>query len=398
MSEKIIRFILLFSAVLHVRLPCQTLQLNGEPSFGKDTDWANLPMKEVIPPLVVGPDGSMFLADLDRHQIVRFDANGKEGSRFGQLGQGPGDLHYPQLGGILDNRMLIVVNYPIDRKISLFDLQGRFIRQVRTEQPCYKAISLRNHIIAYSFKKFHQSAQHEPYIEFTEYVFLKNIETGLEKEVYRAEFTDKSAIRLPNNPGVSTSAGHFNPGLIMAATAKGELWIGKSDCPRLSLYNESGERIGTLDIDLKAEPVTRKHIESLQDKTINDLKETMRINHVKNSPIQKLFNSFDFSTLFDSHFPIYANILPLPGNRLLVTPFPTSFQNNRPLVCIMYSATGFRIKKLTIEPGEYSFYGQGPSLGRFAVTAKHLYALVNETTEDEDEFMRIIRMPINCLD
>ncbi len=398
MSEKIIRFILLFSAVLHVQLPCQTLQLNGEPSFGKDTDWANLPMKEVIPPLVVGPDGSMFLADLDRHQIVRFDANGKEESRFGQLGQGPGDLHYPELGGILDNRIVIVFNYSLDRKISLFDLQGHFIRQVRTEHPCDRAISLRNHIIAYSYKKYHQSAQQEPCNQFTEHVFLKNIETGLEKEVYRAELTDKSSIRLQNSPEISTSVGYFTPRLIMAATAKGELWIGKSDCPRLSLFNESGERIGTLDIELKAEPVTRKHIESFQDKTINDLKETMRINHQKSHPFLKVFNSFDFSTLFDSHFPIYASILPLPGNRLLVTPFPTSFQKNRPLTCMMYTATGIMSKKLTIESGKYSFYDQRPSLSRFAVTAKHLYALVNDTTEDEDEFMRIIRMPISCLD
>jgi len=95
---------------------------------------------------------------------------------------------------------------------------------------------------------------------------------------------------------------------------------------------------------------------------------------------------------------LYAGILPLPGNRLLVAPFPTTFQNENPLVFLLYSATGILLKKLTIDSGEYSFYDSRPNLSRFAVTARHLYALVNETTEDEDEHLRIIRMPITCLD
>ncbi|MFQ5457110.1 MAG: hypothetical protein ACE5FC_01460, partial [Myxococcota bacterium] len=45
--------------------------------------------------LALGPDGSLYVADAAAHQVVRFDASGREAARYGGRGSGPGEFNFP---------------------------------------------------------------------------------------------------------------------------------------------------------------------------------------------------------------------------------------------------------------------------------------------------------------
>ena len=66
--------------------------------------------------------GNYYITDTRAHAVVIFDSSGRYLKRFGQHGQGPGDLGMPMSIFIIDD--LLVVNEPGNRRLQYFDFNG----------------------------------------------------------------------------------------------------------------------------------------------------------------------------------------------------------------------------------------------------------------------------------
>lgn len=102
---------------------------------GKPLGAFHMPETEAGKPvgLTVGPDGNLYVPDTHYHRVLVMSPEGKVLRRIGSLGQGDGQFIYPTdvafapLGGPM--RML-VSEYGGNDRISVFDLEGKFLRSV----------------------------------------------------------------------------------------------------------------------------------------------------------------------------------------------------------------------------------------------------------------------------
>jgi hypothetical protein len=123
------------------------LKLISDANFGEETKW-DYPSLYKITSIAVAMDGSIFAAVSKQHKIFKFDKDGKVLFQFGQKGQGPSDLFYPGNLSILDNKYLVVFKYPSNQRISIFNLNGKFEKIIRTSYPVISAVALKNNKIA----------------------------------------------------------------------------------------------------------------------------------------------------------------------------------------------------------------------------------------------------------
>jgi hypothetical protein len=95
----------------------------------------------------VTSDGIIFVSNTKQHNILKFK-DGRLIKKFGQKGEGPSDLYYPILFGILDDRYLIINQNSLIRKISIFDLEGNFVQLIKTTHNVWNIAPLINNKIA----------------------------------------------------------------------------------------------------------------------------------------------------------------------------------------------------------------------------------------------------------
>jgi hypothetical protein len=79
-----------------------------------------------------GPDGRIYVADVNARQIHVFDPSGKPILSFGRKGQGPGEFDYPHAVAVTATRLFVK-----DRgnRILTFDTAGLFSGQFRLSRP-----------------------------------------------------------------------------------------------------------------------------------------------------------------------------------------------------------------------------------------------------------------------
>ena len=106
------------------------LTLTPDPDFAAGTDWESL-FLDRHKKIKVAPDGSIFVSNSRDHNIYKFDPNGKLIAKFGQLGQGPGDLDRPGDMSILDGKYLVIGEKSSLRRISLSGWTAPFTGSLR---------------------------------------------------------------------------------------------------------------------------------------------------------------------------------------------------------------------------------------------------------------------------
>ncbi|MFW6128679.1 MAG: 6-bladed beta-propeller [Candidatus Aminicenantaceae bacterium] len=124
--------------------------LKNTPGFGEKTDWDTF-FYNTHTDITVAPDGSIFAASSRQHKVFKFDSNGNLIKSFGQKGQGPGDFNVPGDLSILDEKYLVVGKYAGNHRISLFDLEGHFVKVLKTTKSVHYPLALKDGKIAYVF-------------------------------------------------------------------------------------------------------------------------------------------------------------------------------------------------------------------------------------------------------
>ena len=94
----------------------------GQP--GADDAHLNMPTD-----MAVAPDGDVFISDgYGNSRIVHFDKNGKFVKAWGKLGNGPGEFNIPH-SIVIDSQGRLYVADRNNARIQVFDRQGKFLDQ-----------------------------------------------------------------------------------------------------------------------------------------------------------------------------------------------------------------------------------------------------------------------------
>ncbi len=365
-----------------------TIVLKGAAGFGEGNDWEELfydPYKN----MVVAPDGTIFVSNNRTNNVFKFDKQGKLLKKFGREGNGPGDFLDPGNLTILDNKYLVVAEYPLNRRFSLWDLEGKYIKVVKTNTSIFYLTGLKGNRAAYYF--FSQPPEKWNGFHRIYSIIIKDIGSGKEKVIQKINLLDRSSISTGDF--TSVNLGNFFGEVYLAQTIDGNLAIGISNQPKIKIYSPDGAMIHSFDLKIEPIAVTKKYVKEFRDNAMADLKR--RGESYMNASEKffydlgkKTFSKFDFSTIFDQYLPLYKEILVDSEGNFLVFKFTECRQNCNPLFQV-YSKEGKFICECQLNRGKYELEID-QRFKRICFTSEGIFALLMERG-DEDEILRLIK-------
>lgn len=281
------------------------IKLNADPGFGKNTDWGIYLNKSRT--FTVGPNGSIFVVDSNRSIVSKFDGNGAFLLNFGQPGQGPGDLNKPGSVSILDGRYLVIGDSAAARKISLFDLNGRFIKVLRTSSRVYDCVGLKDNKIALLSKRTNLRDKSQVMA-----VSILNIDNSEEKII--AEKGDR--IRMVRSPELFIIAPDLQDNGIIRKLSNGNLLVGFVYNDFIDMYSPDGEKVKTIPLKIPRVEVTDKVVDEYKNNYITVAKKFKW--HKSMDFYKKYKSSAAIKKMFSPHLPIFSNYFVDSEDNILV--------------------------------------------------------------------------------
>ncbi len=323
------------------------ITLKNTPGFGEKTDWDTL-FYNTHTDITVAPDGSIFAASSRQHKVFKFDSNGNLIKSFGQKGQGPGDFNMPGDLSVLDGKYLVVGEYALNHRISLFDLEGNFIKVLKTTKSVYSTLALRDSKVAY------MSLSHGPedknQTEQFQTVYIKD--TATQKEIEVSSFnTFSRTIALKSR--TRFSFGESTQGrTLISRTKDGNLVVGISNQPFLTVYSPDGAKLYEIALRGEAIPVTRSFIRRFKEQQLNELRENPQFMKGPGGTMLKELEKADFETVFDKYLPLYRELLSDEAGHILVFRKDGCF-SDCPNIFEVYTSEGDFICETEIKTGDY---------------------------------------------
>lgn len=306
--------------------------------FGENTDWASLfrsPMDEESS-IAFLPDGSFFRASSRDSKIYKFNEKGELLFGFGQEGQGPGDLSSPGDLSLLDGKYIVVREGLLTRRISIFDLDGKFVKLLKTTYNVESCISLKDDKIAIIAGK-HGPGEREVDRVKVSSVFIKDIAT--EKEIKVASFEQE--IRRTRLMAV-----HFYGRVYISKIDSDKLLVAFTGNPEINIYSLNGEKLFLFKLDLERKEVKKSDIDHLLDKTI----ENERTEQGKELMRQFIKMNRDKMS-FPKFFPYYYKAVVDSEDNILV--FLNTWIDDTAVTFRVYSKNGRYICQTQVNPGNF---------------------------------------------
>ncbi|UCH92230.1 MAG: 6-bladed beta-propeller [Candidatus Aminicenantes bacterium] len=371
-----------------------TIVLKGVAGFGEGIDWEDLfydPYKD----MVVALDGSVFVSNSRTHNVFKFDKQGKLVKKLGSRGVGPGDFNFPLDLSIMDGKYLVVEESGSNRRFSIWDLEGKFTKVVKTNTSIFYLTALRDNRVAYFF--FKQHAEKKNGYQSIVYIIIKDINTGKEKVLQKITLLNRSRIILDR--GMSTGLGNFFGQVYLAQTINGNLAVGISNQPKIKIYSPDGDMIHSFDLKIKPIAVDNKYLEEFRDNVMTHLKkEGERYKYMNRTEkfwhelYKKTFPKFDYSTIFEKCLPLYKEILVDSEGNFLVFKYTQCQENCNPIFQV-YSKKGEFICETVLDRGKYEL-NIDRRFKRICFTSEGIFGLFIEKG-DEDEILRLIKSNYN---
>jgi len=329
------------------------IKLSPDASFGKDVDWGSF-LYESFKDIAVAGDGTIFMANNREHTIHKFDPSGRKLMTFGRHGQGPGDFEGPGSPSILDGKYLIIGEYPLVHRISVFDLNGRFYKLLKTQRPVYDVAALSGTKIAYLAQQFEQpgSDRLKPGVQsipMTIRVVLMDIATGTEK-VILMHLVAQKMVMMESGGGISFGDDLIG-GVYLAGTFDGNLAVGISSSPRIDIYNPQGQVVRSVTLNQKPRPVTADYVARYKKAQLAAMGKNAEIPAGRRKRIEEI-ERLDFSPLFEATLPLYSEMMTdSEGNFLLFK--RADDPGTRCLDFTAYSPRGEWIADTRLDPGDF---------------------------------------------
>jgi hypothetical protein len=323
------------------------ITLKASSDFSIKSEWKSLffnPYKE----LIVAGDGSIFVSDNREHNIYKFDKNGNFIKKFGQLGEGPGDLYVPGSMSILDNKYLVVGEYAGNRRISIFDLEGNFFKLLKVRGSVYRPTSLKNNKIAYLSYTVVPIGNSTYFYKQIEINIIDAI-TNENIKVNKYEFKEQS---IKVDESFKVYMGEVGGNVFIASTNEGNLLIGDSILSYIDIYSLDGKKIKSFKLNMNPTPVTKKYINEYKEDYINKMMQ-QTFSYAYREQIKAL-KKISISHLFADHIPYYYEIMvDTEGNVLIFK--KTDCFGNCPIVFQVYSPQGKFICETELKKGPFEF-------------------------------------------
>ncbi len=234
-----------------------TVRIVADPTFGAETEWDALFKTSTDTWTVFLADGSFFRTAAADGLVHKFDAEGNLVKSFGRKGQGPGDLQSPGALDVLEAKTL-VVNDAGNRRLSLFDLDGNFLRTVKlgegggsTSSVLTLAALGENKIVC----AVHEGRTGPPDVIAARYrVLIKDLGDGRETElaVFDSEKPmSKFMVRVIE----------WEPAVFLAKAGPDSVLVACSGSPEVALFSFSGKKRSSFTLDVERTKITWKHLE-----------------------------------------------------------------------------------------------------------------------------------------
>ena len=359
--------------------------LKNATGFGEGTDWKTQ-FYNSFTDITVAADGSIFAASSRQHTIFKFDSKGSLIKSFGQEGQGPGDFNGPGELSILDNKYLVIGEYALGQRISLFDLDGNFIKLLKTQHSVYYPTALRDGKIAYiglSHRK--QESQQSVQIQT---VFIKDIETLDEKEVHSFRTLSRS-IKLKSGGSINFG-GDTGGWTYLARTSEGNLAVGISMDPFVTVYSPDGSKLSEFTLKGKPVAVTKSIIRRYKEIHLNDIKQDPQFQQGIWKEGLKEVEKASFDHLFSDYLPLYHEILTDEEGNFLVFRKGDCFVDC-PILLEVYTPNGEFVCETEIKTGEYHLIID-KRRKHMCFTKNGLIALVQPKIDVDDFHLMMIKV------
>ena len=316
----VVVFIFLFSLTISASLinvyKSGNIKLVPDPDFGKGTEW-DLYFPQGIMDMVFAQDGSFFATGFGnkaQHCVYKFDKNGKFIKKIGRKGRGPGDLYHPGALSILDNKYLIVCEYATSGRISVFDLNGNFVKIIRIKGNVFDVVGLENGKFVWLNKKFGMHYSFE--------VILSDM-TGKTLKVIN-KFSEKRR-------NFSVSPSKYYGEVFIRRNKSGELIVGFNKANDVFVYDHEGDLIKKFKLSIKRREINKKDKESFY----KVMEEQAERYPMYKRVIERMYEM----NIFPDFTPYYENVKIDSNNNLLCFTF-NDYSKKRNFNVNVYSNKG----------------------------------------------------------
>ncbi|MFC2155444.1 hypothetical protein ACFLRB_03005 [Acidobacteriota bacterium] len=283
-------------------LPAEWIDIYKEGTIklgiGSEKTLSQVQLNESDMGFTFAPDFSIFGVCQQRHKIFKYTDLEKEPLEFGGTGGENGCLLYPGSASILDEKYLVVGDYPHNQKLHLFDLHGNFKKKVELENPAYSLISLKNNRVAYTTWKRNFSREEEKRKEIT--VFIKNISTGNEIPVISCFVRDPGFINIAGKIRISLND-PFTGDVFIEKSLNGNLIVGLTTSPEIDIFSIDGTKIRTFALNINPIKVTEKF---KKDFRATQIKRLMKKDYWEENEAS-IREGITTKELFDTYLPYY---------------------------------------------------------------------------------------------
>lgn len=356
------------------------LEVRPDPGFGQGTDWAQLVENEFCT-LAAAPDGSVFLVQNRAHTVHKLDRSGRLVTSFGRQGQGPGDFQFPQHLSILDGRHLVVSENAEGRRISLFDLNGRFVDLLKTGQGPSRVAALRDGVVAYVAKSYPRRG---PLVLQESSVVLLNTATGRETTVCdHTLFTDEDQVfASPDGPFPKSRSGLGD--MIIARVAGGDLAVGYTTSSKIAVFSPDGRSLREFSLDYPAlkwtDALWRRYLEAQVE---------LAIDRDPRTDPAKIRRRIESRPRITDSLPFFADMFADAEGRLVVVPRGDCFRRCDP-VLRAYTPEGGLVGQTVLRGGDFEIEIDR-LFRKLALAPDALYGilLVKGSPDDERRLVRV---------
>jgi hypothetical protein len=356
------------------------LKVEADSSFGNSTPWESL-FYDKFHQLTVGPGGEIFVSNFRQDNIFKFNPSGELVLTFGRPGQGPGDVTSPGGISILDGKYLVIHESVLLRRISLFNLLGKCIKVLKTEFNVAGTTSLRDSKIAYFRNQYSEDMKNKQ--AKTVYLIIKDVNTGTEKTVASFKLLDKNYIFLNKYLSVSVDE-NFGGDLFIKATKEGNLAVGVSNTPDITIYSPDGMLVRSFKLTTPPLPVTAEYMKAYRANMLKELK-TAKLPEI----YEKALINAPIESFFEKNLPYYRDFeVDAEGNFLFFKWTDCIGKCNE--VLMVYSPGGEYICDTIIEEGNLGLEVLQRRT-KIVFTDKGIFGLLEVEGED-DTYLRLVKI------
>ncbi|MGE5344144.1 MAG: hypothetical protein ACM3SY_21975 [Candidatus Omnitrophota bacterium] len=301
--------------------------IQTDPEFGKGVEWKNY-LYDIAKEMEIGPDGSIYITNIRQNNISKFSSDGQFIKKFGQGSQGQLNSYGPGGLSILDNKYLVVSNYPDHiRLVDIENTDTQPAKVLKTEHNVWGCTALKNNKIAYICRRFINLSNGDK--KRVTDVIIKDTLTGKENHVARYELNYRCRSRQAEM--FVDDLPHLFWNVFIERTKDGNLIIGASDRSNIDIFSPEGEKINSFTLDYQPINVTHELHDEIMEKLTHSMKSTTPEGKKRVAEFEKAMSGAE---LLSDHLPYYTYLRVDSEGNILV------FQNQN---CIRNCETLFRV-------------------------------------------------------